>query len=293
LDEPLCETWLFLSDASPWPASPDIACFPGFLDDVRLADQLLAWYWVRGLALPAQFSSSRLELMNGLVSVRVGPEEEMDPAASCLYGMHVVSYGACGGDLALRLSRNGSDLFVLADALGKGEKAAQDVAIFAEGVITHLKKQPLNGSAVSALSSYMQARLSFPRFVAAMIIEFDWKLNRACLLNAGMPPLLTYSHGKPIKEFAAAGPPFGVPGMLASCREVPLPESAVWLLTSDGVAEDIRLSSLGRLAENLEHSMTSLISPSFHMAFSWNTVRPPAGLDDASLILIQTRSPGR
>jgi hypothetical protein len=106
-----------------------------------------------------------------------------------------------------------------------------------------------------------------------------------------MPALLSSRPGRPIREFASDGAPFGVPGMVATCRRVAIEDEELWLMTSDGVEEEIRQRSLSRLAANPEHGMASLVAPSFHLAFSWHTARPPAGMDDASLILIQARFP--
>lgn len=291
LEEPGCETWLFTTAACPPLPSEDVACFPCLPNVANLSDRLMACFWTHGRALPVTFSGCQLELMNGLASVRVGNHTEADPLDPCLYGMHVVSHGACGGDLALRLNKDGRDLFLLADALGKGEKAAQDVALFAEAAVALLKQQPLDETLVRALASYMAERLSFPRFVAAILIEFDWKARTACLFNAGMPAVLTSCSGQPIREYASDGTPFGGPGFVATCHRVECNDGELWLMTSDGVEEDIRQSSLSRLAANPEHGVASLVAPSFHLAFAWHTARPPAGMDDASLILIQTRLP--
>jgi hypothetical protein len=291
--EPACETWLFSTAAGGLDLSDEIARFACRPEVANVADRLMAWFWIRGRALPVTFSGCQLELMNGLASVRAGHYHVPDPQDPCMYGMHVVSHGACGGDLALRLNLAGRDLFVLADALGKGEKAAQDVALFADGALALLKRQTLDDGLVHSLASYMAERLSFPRFVAAILIEFDWQRRIACLVNAGMPAVLTSCIGMPMREFAADGPPFGVPGSVATCRRVALNDGELWLMTSDGVEEEVRQSALSRLAVNPEHGMASLVVPSFHLAFAWHTARPPAGMDDASLILIQTHLPER
>jgi len=298
-EAPHCDIWLFSSEVRPWAVSAKVACLPGIPDSTRLADRLVAWFWVRGLAVPTALSGCRLELINGLASVNVGPAAWQEEATECSHAMHVMSSGASGGDMALHMNRNGLDIFVLADALGKGVRAALDAAIFAEGAVRLLKQRPLCTETVRALDEYMRLRLASPRFVAAILIEFDWQNNVVRLANAGMPSLLALPLGGMLKEYVSDGPPFGVPGLLASCSELPLQEACIWLMTSDGVAERVRQRSLLRIAESLSgesaESITSALRADMpqseipHLLAGDNLAGMDdlVGMDDASLILIK------
>lgn len=296
-EAPHCDIWLFSSEVRPWAVSAKVACLPSVPDAARIADRLVAWFWVRGLAVPTVLAGCTLELINGLASVKVGRPEE--GAKECSHAMHVMSSGASGGDLALHMSRGGLDIFVLADALGKGVRAALDAAMFAEGVVRLLKQRPLGNETVRALDEYMRVRLASPRFVAAILIEFDWQRNVVRLANAGMPSLLALPAGGMLKEFVSDGPPFGVPGLLASCIELPLQEECIWLMTSDGVAERVRQRSLLRIAESLSGESAESISSALradlpdnetpHLLAGDNLAGMDdlVGMDDASLILIK------
>lgn len=298
-ESPHCDIWLFSPEVRPWAVSAKVACLPAIPDPSRMADRLVAWFWVRGLAVPIVMAGCRLELINGLASVKVGPAAWQEDAKECSHAMHVMSSGASGGDLAMHMNRNGLDLFVLADALGKGVRAALDAAMFAEGVVRLLKHRPLCDETVRALDEYMRGRLASPRFVAAILIEFDWKQNVVRLANAGMPSLLALPADGMLKEFLSDGPPFGVPGLLASCSELPLHGSCVWLMTSDGVAESVRQRSLCRIAESLGGESAESLSSTWREDFPEDEaphllggdglagMDDLVGLDDASLILIK------
>lgn len=300
-ETPNCDIWLFSSEVRPWAVSAKVACLPGIPDAARMADRLIAWFWVRGLAVPTVMSGCRLELINGLASVKVGAPMLQGDDQECSHAMHVMSSGASGGDMALHMNRGGVDLFVLADALGKGVRAALDAAMFAEGVVSLLKQHPLCAETMRALDEYMRVRLAPPRFVAAILIEFDWKKSVVRVVNAGMPSLLALPTGGELKEYISDGPPFGVSGLMAGCIEAPLRESCTWLMTSDGVAESVRQHSLLRLSESLDSESVEFISsalrddltegetPHLLAPESLSGMDDLIGMDDASLILIKQK----
>jgi hypothetical protein len=243
LDLLLTPCWCFAAGSRCWDYAPAVDTFAGELEPQALGQRLLAWLWLANQVIPSCFTRQQLVLTNGRLSLRT-----FDPAPGLLQ-MSVCPAGSVGGDVVLYLEREGRTLVVLADAIGHGDDAALDAAVFALAVIDSLGCGPLNQASVQNLNQALMRQLGCGRFVAASFLDFDLVRREVHLLNAGMPDVLSLSRGGQVERYPATHPPLGLPMIPGfGLQRLPLSSFSQWVSCSDGVDTAALLRAL-RLAQ--------------------------------------------
>ncbi|WP_028536119.1 SpoIIE family protein phosphatase [Paludibacterium yongneupense] len=224
-----CPVWRFGCPAGEaWPAVAGVSCLAVALDPDLLGDRLLAWCWSQGRLAPACLGMRALSLLNGSMSL-LRPQH---PALQ----MAVLPALDRGGDVALCVDRGERTLVVLADAIGHGDDAAFDAALFVVGLSVRVLPCGLSRKTVADLNRYLKRQLAWGRFVAAAMIEIDWSAHSLVLVNAGMPDILCIGPDVILDRVSSMAPPLG----LAAISSLPLVRGVhspgeVWVLSSDGV----------------------------------------------------------
>jgi hypothetical protein len=229
IDAAACPVWRFNCPAGEiWPASDRVSCLAGPLAPDLLGDRMLAWCWSQGSLAPSCLGMRDLSLLNGSMSLR-------RPFHPCLQ-MAVVPALDRGGDVALCIDRGDRTLIVLADAIGHGDAAALDAALFVIGLSERVLIHGLSAAAIADLERYLQRQLASGRFVAAAMIEVDWPSRALTLVNAGMPDILCLGPDAILDRVRSMQPPFGLSAAASPPQHRRVrSRGEIWVLSSDGV----------------------------------------------------------